>query len=656
MCGIAGFWGPAQHRDGLSTAVRAMGDAIRHRGPDDCSEWSDANVGIALAHRRLSIVDLSPEGRQPMASHSGRYVIVFNGEVYNFEQLRSRLPEYRWRGHSDTEVMLAAIETWGLNDALDAFIGMFAFALWDRRERELFLVRDRLGIKPLYYGRCGQYFLFGSELKALRAHSAFDGEIDRGALSLLLRHGYIPQPYSIYRGIHKLAPGTILRIREGKELTDPRPFWSARAIAEHGTNEALPDEPAPAIDELHRLLLDAVRLRMIADVPLGAFLSGGIDSSTVVALMQAQSTRPVRTFSIGFSESAYNEAPHAAAVARHLGTDHTELYVTPAEAQAVVPTLPEYFDEPFADSSQIPTFLVAALARQQVTVALSGDGGDELFAGYPRYALTQRIWNNTRRLPWAARRAIANGLQTVSADTWNAIFRLTSGLLPESLRRRRPGEQMHRFADTLLAPSAEALYHKIVSHWEPGGIVLEGYEPPTALTDDERQARLPDPISRMMFLDLVSYLPDDILTKVDRASMAVSLEARVPLLDHRVVQFAWRLPMSLRVRDGKEKWLLRQVLFQYVPPAIVERPKMGFGMPVGQWLRGPLRAWADELLDSHRLRQEGFFNPVEVRQAWQDHLSGRRNRQYELWDVLMFQAWLEHSRAFRAAPAEALLA
>lgn len=654
MCGIAGFWGPAR-RESLSTA-RAMADAIRHRGPDDCGEWSDTNVGIALAHRRLSIVDLSPEGRQPMVSHSGRYVMAFNGEVYNFEQLRSQLGGYHWRGHSDTEVMLAAIETWGLDDALGTFIGMFAFALWDRHERELFLVRDRLGIKPLYYGRCGQYFLFGSELKALRAHSAFDGEIDRGALSLLLRHGYIPQPYSIYRGIQKLAPGTILRMKAGGELTSQKSFWSAREIAEDGSHHCLPEDPAPAIDALHELLLDAVRLRMIADVPLGAFLSGGIDSSTVVALMQAQSTRPVRTFSIGFSEAAYNEAPQAAAVARHLGTDHTELYVTPAEAQAVVPRLPEYFDEPFADSSQIPTFLVSALARQQVTVALSGDGGDELFAGYPRYALTQRIWNSARRLPWAARRAIANGLQSVSADTWNAIFKVTGTFLPESFRRRRPGEQVHRFANTLFASSAESLYHNIVSHWEPQDVVLEGNEPPTALTDDERQANVPDLIGRMMFTDLVSYLPDDILTKVDRASMAVSLEARVPLLDHRLVQFAWRVPMSLRVRDGKEKWILRQVLFQYVPPSIVERPKMGFGIPVGQWLRGPLRTWGEELLDGHRLRQEGFLNPLVVRQAWEDHLSGRRNRQYELWDVLMFQAWLEHTRACRTAPAEALLA
>jgi len=631
-----------------------MADAIRHRGPDDSGEWGDDQAGIALAHRRLSILDLSPEGHQPMTSPSGRYVIVFNGEVYNFGEIRSRVPGHRWRGHSDTEVMLAAIESWGLERAVREFVGMFAFALWDVYERELYLVRDRLGIKPLYYGRCGQHFLFGSELRALRAHPAFDDEIDRGALSLLMRHNYIPHPYSIYRRIQKLPPGTILRIRTATEQQEPRPFWSAREIAEAGSREEISQDPETAVEMLHELLREAVRLRMIADVPLGAFLSGGIDSSTVVALMQAQSTRPVRTFSIGFAETEYNEAPFAAQVASHLGTEHTELYVTAAEAQAVVPKLPEYFDEPFADSSQIPTFLVSALARQTVTISLSGDGGDELFAGYPRYTLAHQIWQTMNRFPRAARRGAAMALRSLSADAWNSIFKSTASVMPDRIRRRRPGEQMHRLAALLCTSSAEAVYHRLISHWDPAELVLDGDEPATALTDSARQANVANFTSRMMFLDLVSYLPDDILTKVDRASMAVSLEARVPLLDHRVVEFAWRVPMSLRIRDGKEKWLLRQVLFRYVPPELVERGKMGFGMPVGEWLRGALRDWAEALLERGRLAQQAFFDADVVRSAWQEHLSGKRNRQYELWDVLMFQAWLEHQGVTRTVPLEAV--
>jgi len=649
MCGITGFWGPAGQR-GMRPAAQAMADAIRHRGPDDSGEWCDESAGIALAHRRLSILDLSPEGHQPMTSASGRYVIVFNGEVYNYEELRLRLPGYRWRGRSDTEVMLAAVETWGLEAAVRTFVGMFAFALWDKQEHELHLVRDRLGIKPLHYGRCGQYLLFGSELRALRAHPAFDTEIDRGAVALLMRHNYVPHPYSIYSKIRKLPPGMILRVKLDRELPEPAPFWSARAVAEAGVASTLPEDPEPALDALHQLLLEATRLRMIADVPLGAFLSGGIDSSTVVALMQAQSSRPVKTFSIGFVEKGYNEAPFAAVVARHLGTDHTELYVTPAEAQAVVPRLPEYFDEPFADSSQIPTFLVSALARKYVTVSLSGDGGDELFAGYPRYSLANQIWRTMRHFPAAGRKLAAAGMRALSADTWNRFFRTADVFLPERIRRRRPGEQIHRFADILSEDSRQAIYRRILSHWDPPEqVVMGALEPPTALTDPRRRAELSDFTLQMMFMDLVSYLPDDILTKVDRASMAVSLEARVPLLDHRVVEFAWRLPMSLRIRDGQEKWLLRQVLYKYVPARLVDRPKMGFGMPVGEWLRGSLRDWADALLAPDRLAEEGFLDHETVRRVWNEHLCGTRNWQYLLWDVLMFEAWLE-GQGVRQAP------
>jgi len=647
MCGIAGFWDSGGD-GGMWRTARSMADAIRHRGPDDSGEWCDERAGIALAHRRLSILDLSPEGHQPMISASGRYVIVFNGEVYNYEELRKKLSGCRWRGHSDTEVMLAAIEAWGLERAVQSFVGMFAFALWDTENRELHLVRDRLGIKPLYYGRCGQCFLFGSELKALRAHPAFGAEIDRGAVAMLMRHNYVPHPYSIYTGIFKLPPGNILRVTPNGELRQPAPFWSARAVAEAGAANTLPDDPKPAVETLHQLLLQATRLRMLADVPLGAFLSGGIDSSTVVALMQAQSSRPVRTFSIGFAQKDYNEAPYAAEVARHLGTDHTELYVSPAEAQAIVPRLAEYFDEPFADSSQIPTFLVSALARQHVTVALSGDGGDELFAGYPRYALANQIWRRIRLCPPAGRKVVAAGIRTLSADAWNRFFRAASVFLPESMRRRRPGEQIHRFADVLAENSQQAIYRRIASHWDPPEqVVLDAIEPPTALTDPSRRAALSDFTMQMMFTDLVSYLPDDILTKVDRASMAVSLEARVPLLDHRVVEFGWRLPMSLRIRNGKEKWLLRHVLYKYVPERLVDRPKMGFGVPIGEWLRGPLRDWADSLLAADRLAEQGFFDPVRVETVWDEHVSGKRNWQYLLWDVLMFQSWLQHQESNR---------
>jgi asparagine synthase (glutamine-hydrolysing) len=645
MCGITGFWTTKAHI-ALCETAREMALAIRHRGPDDCGEWADTAAGLALAHRRLSILDLSPQGHQPMLSSSGRYVIVFNGEVYNYAELRKDLPEQSWKGHSDTEVMLAAFEQWGIERSVQRFVGMFAFALWDRQEGNLYLVRDRLGIKPLYYGSTNGTFLFGSELKALRAHPHFEAEIDRGALALLMRHNYIPHPYSIYEGVKKLPPGTILKIDSPQQISEPVAFWSAREVAEQGSRSPVAADPQAATEQLEELLHDAVRLRMLADVPLGAFLSGGVDSSTVVALMQSLTAKPIRTFSIGFEESGYNEAPYAAAVAKHLGTDHTELYLSPAETQAVIPQLPYFYDEPFSDSSQIPTFLVSRLARKSVTVALSGDGGDELFAGYPRYALAAKMASSLRMIPLFARKAAAQALRLLSAESWDRVFRCAAPVIPKGLLARRPGEQIHRLANLLKVNSSDLVYLSMLSHWDsPSKLVPSAVEHRTALTDPDRQASLQDPISRMMFTDLISYLPDDILTKVDRASMAVSLEARVPILDHRVVEFAWKLPMSLRARDGKEKWLLRQVLYKFVPPELIERPKMGFGIPIGVWLRDSLREWAEELLDPLRLRQEGFFDPAVVRRIWSEHLSGARNWQYHLWDVLMFQAWLAQSHS-----------
>ena len=649
MCGITGFWNPQRDEDdtALHNIVQGMTDTIIHRGPDDSGAWVDAQAGVALGFRRLAIVDLSPTGHQPMHSADDRYVIVFNGEVYNFLELRAELTAlgHSFRGTSDTEVMLAAICQWGLTAAVQRFNGMFAFALWDRAERRLHLVRDRLGIKPLYYGWSGGVFLFGSELKALRAHFAFQAEINRDVLALFLRHIYIPAPYSIYTGIRKQPPGTILTLTDDPTQGEPQMevYWSARQAAEEGVCHPFTGSDEEAVAALDTLLRDGIEKRMIADVPLGAFLSGGVDSSNVVAIMQAISSRPVKTFSIGFHESDYNEAAHAAEVARHLGTDHTELYVTPAEARAVIPRLPALYDEPFADSSQIPTFLVSQLARQHVTVSLSGDGGDELFAGYNRYYWGRDIWRFVGWVPGAARRAVFHPLSRVRPETWMKLLKAAGPLVPKPARQRHFPDKMQKLLAVLGVDTQEELYLKLISLWQnPEGVVLNGHEPPTALTDRAQWADVPDFIHWMMYLDMVTYLPDDILVKVDRASMGISLESRVPYLDdHRVAEFAWRLPESMKIRDGQSKWLLRQVLYQYVPPAFIERPKMGFGVPIDAWLRGPLRDWAESYLAEDRLRREGFFDPAPIRQKWDEHLSGQRNWQYPLWGVLMFQAWLE---------------
>jgi asparagine synthase (glutamine-hydrolysing) len=628
-----------------------MADTMIHRGPDHGDIWVDSGAGIAMAHRRLAILDLSPQGHQPMISVSGRYVVVFNGEIYNHRGLRADLVKENapsaWKGHSDTEVMLAAFDRWGVEGSLERFNGMFAFALWDRKERRLHLARDRFGEKPLYYGWMGEVFLFGSELKALRAHPAWCCEIDRGSLALFMRYSYIPAPYSIYQEIFKLLPAHVLSLRftEGRrELPRPRPYWSVRGIVEAGVRHPFGGNESEAISSLDTLLRDAVALRMEADVPLGAFLSGGIDSSTVVALMQAQSARPVSTFSIGFHETGYNEAEHAKAVARHIGTEHTELYITPEEAMAVIPRLPELYDEPFADPSQIPTFLVSQMTRQHVTVSLSGDAGDELFGGYNRYSWGAYIWNNTGWIPRQARAAMACGIMKIPPRCWDSLFAIISPILPRRFHAQLPGDKLHKLAGILACPSPEGLYWGLVSHWSPESVVIGASEPPTVLTDRAQWANVSGFAQRMMFFDLLSYLPDDILVKVDRASMGVSLEARVPLLDHRVVEFAWKLPLSMKIRDNQDKWILRQVLYKYVPKALIDRPKMGFGVPVDRWLRGPLRDWSEDLLNKTRLKREGFFTPESIHVKWREHLSERRNWAYHLWDVLMFQAWLDRTR------------
>jgi asparagine synthase (glutamine-hydrolysing) len=650
MCGISGIVDSSRRVPSheLESVATRMADAIRHRGPDDSGVWADAGAGVALSHRRLSILDLSAEGHQPMLSADGRFVIVYNGEIYNFAELRSELENchHAFRGHSDTEIMLAAFTQWGLEAALKRFTGMFAFALWDRATQTLHLVRDRMGEKPLYYGWAGGVFLFGSELKALRAHPQWQGEINRDALALFLRHNYVPAPHSIYTGIRKLTPGTlfslpVVKARPG-ELPSPAPFWNLKAVAEAGVANPFTGTESEATDSLEKLLKRAVARQTVADVPLGAFLSGGIDSSTIVALMQAQSGRPVKTFTIGFHEAGYNEAEFARDVAAHLGTEHTELYATPEEAMAVIPRLPAIYDEPFSDSSQIPTFLVSQLARQHVTVSLSGDAGDELFGGYPRYPLAQSIWSKVGRAPRAGRAALARFLRSVEVKTWDRGLGWLGKLSPNSPWADRVGDRLHKLADILPVDAPELIYRGLVSHWkEPEQIVIGAQEPATALNDPGQWAHLPDFFQRMMYLDAVTYLPDDILVKVDRASMAVSLESRVPLLDHSVVEFAWRIPLAMNVRNGQGKWLLRQVLYRHVPRKLIERPKMGFGIPVDVWLRGPLRDWAEQLLGAKRLADEGFLSPAPIRQKWEEHVSGKRNWQHYIWDVLMFQAWRE---------------
>lgn len=642
MCGIAGFLAPSSGTDaGLLDLARAMANQLGHRGPDAMGAWADA--GVALAHRRLSILDLSAAGNQPMSSASGRFVIVFNGEIYNHLELRRMLGDQAWRGHSDTETLLACIEAWGMERTLMRLTGMFAFAVWDSARQELTLARDRLGEKPLYYGWQGDAFLFGSELKALAAHPAWHGEVDRDALALYMRYGYVPLPHSIWRGVRKLLPGSCLTISVDTPpgvLPAPTFYWRARDMAVAGVRSDLDD--VTAANELDEQLRRAIAGQMVADVPLGAFLSGGVDSSTIVALMQAQSARPVRTFSIGFTESDYDEAVHARAVAAHLGTEHTELYLAPSDALAVIPRLPEMFDEPFGDSSQIPTHLVAAMARRHVTVSLSGDGGDELFGGYNRYSWGREVWRCAGPLPRTLRYGIGRLITVVTPTAWDRI----GGMLPRGMRQPTLGDRLHKLAGVIDAADTDELYRWLVSqHREPASLVIGGIE--VSIWADEEaaafaaHARGGDFTERMMFHDLVGYMADDILTKVDRAAMACSLETRVPLLDHRLVEFAWSLPLHMKIRHGQGKWLLRQVLYRYVPQQLIERPKQGFGIPLDSWLRGPLRDWTEALLDESRLRSEGYLDASQVRRKWKEHLSGRRNWQHFLWNVLMFQAWQE---------------
>jgi asparagine synthase (glutamine-hydrolysing) len=649
MCGIAGFIDRTV-RD-LEGTCAAMTATLTHRGPDDGGCFTQRDSGVALGHRRLSILELTAAGHQPMTSASGRFTVVYNGEIYNHLAIRDELDfqpggAQAWRGHSDTETLLAAVEVWGLRETLRRCCGMFALALWDRQRRVLSLARDRAGEKPLYYGRCGTAFLFGSELKALQAHPAFDAQVDRGSLALLLQHCYVPEPLSIFHGIRRLPPGSTLEIAANGEHQEPAAYWSFVHVAAAGRCDPLRGDHTAALDALERVLSAAVAGQMVADVPLGAFLSGGVDSSLVVALMQRQSGSRVRTFTIGFSEREYDESPHARAVAQHLGTDHTELIVTPAQAMSVIPRLATIYDEPFADSSQIPTFLVAQLARAHVTVSLSGDGGDELFGGYNRYAWAKRVWTATRALG-PLRSAAARGIRALPPEAWARMFDYCRPLIPRRWRASNAGDRLHKAAE-LLCASQEEIYRALISHWPvPAELIAGGVAPASPITALMAQHAQGSFEERMMLWDFLTYLPGDILVKVDRAAMAVSLETRVPMLDHRVIEFACSLPLALRVRAGEGKWLLKRLLARYVPSALTDRPKTGFGIPIDTWLRGPLREWAEALLEDSRLRRDGFFNPEPIRRKWQEHLSGRRNWAYWLWDVLMFQGWWDEQQRLR---------
>ena len=667
MCGIAGFVDCRGCRGAkeLEKIVEDMASTLGHRGPDDDGTWVDEKVGIALGHCRLSIIDLSDAGHQPMVSESGRYVITYNGEVYNFPELREKMKSvgYKFKGYSDTETVLATIEKWGEEEAVKKFVGMFAFAVWDRRKRKLTLVRDRLGIKPLYYGLIDRDFVFASELKAFHQHPKWNSPLNRKSLALFMRYNYIPGPHSIYKNIYKLYPGSVLtlgidQLRRGSSFdpnpgaesddahtVQPRQYWSMHEIGLKRYTDPFDGSDEEAEDELEDILRDAVSCRMISDVPLGAYLSGGIDSSLVVAIMQSFSATAVKTFTIGFYDQVYNEAPYARAVARYLGTEHTELYVTPEESMAVICELPCLYDEPFADSSQIPTFLVSKLASQRVKVSLSGDGGDENFGGYNNYFLAANIWRKVGWLPQFVRRCFGKLMKGISLNKWDNFCHFGNRFLPTDLQKRLSGDRVYKMADIIGAKTPDMLYMNLISHWKHVNLIL-GVEEELAAFDDDPGERLRDHefIRRMMYTDMNRYLPDDILVKLDRASMAVSLEARVPILDHRVVEFAARLPLVMLIKGETGKHILRRVLCRYIPTNLIERPKKGFSLPIGSWLRGPLRDWAESLLDESRLRRELFLNPAPIRKKWEEHLSGKRDWKSDLWSVLMFQSWLDANR------------
>lgn len=642
MCGFIGYFDSGSVKaEEFMRNLRAMSDTLVHRGPDSKGEWIDEGSGIGLAHRRLAIQDLSPLGHQPMISVSGRYVIIYNGEIYNFLEIKTELEKQGlvFRGHSDTEVMLAAFEKWGLRESLARFTGMFAFALWDSVERVLFLARDRMGEKPLYYGWQDDIFIFGSELKAFRKHPDWKGEIDRDAITLLLRHNYIPAPHTIFQGIHKLMPGSLLTFKPKEKECKSEQYWCLKNVTEKARNEEFKATPVEIAEKLELVLLNSIARQMIADVPVGAFLSGGIDSSTVVALMQSLGTSKVKTFTIGFEDDKYNEAEYAKVISERLGTDHTELYVSPEQALDVIPRLARIYDEPFADSSQIPTYLVSQLTRQKVTVSLSGDGGDELFCGYPHYFGTLDNWNNLNKYPQGLRKLAGGCLGRIPQPWLDSL----GGFAVRHLSNRNPadaGRKIHELANEWTKTSLMEVYQHYNSYWKDAAVVLDAKEPTYIFNEMEKQLQHGSVLQNLQYWDMSLYLPDDILTKVDRAAMANSLETRVPLLDHNVVEYALRIPEHVNLMHKNGKWPLRYILEKYVPARLFERPKMGFAVPIADWLRGPLFEWADALLNEARLGREGYFNPSIVRTIWHAHTRDKKEYAFYLWGILMFQSWL----------------
>jgi len=656
MCGIAGIINLGQlSEESLRAVCSEMTNSLSHRGPDDAGIWTDTQGCVALGHRRLSILDLSPLGHQPMVSSSGRYVITYNGEVYNYLDIRKKLEKRgeapAFKGNSDTEVMLAAIEAWGLERAVQQFNGIFAFAVWDQEDKTLSLVRDRVGVKPLYYGWAGKSLVFGSELKSLTRHPHFDRVIDRQALALFFRHNYIPAPYSIYQKVFKLEPGTILTLSGGLgclEKLSPLPseaYWSAREIWPSGGLNAWQGDESAAGEALEAMLLDAVQSQMISDVPLGAFLSGGTDSSLVTALMQSLSSLPVKTFTIGFHEAGYNEAVFAKKVANYLGTNHTELYVTDKQTRDIIPLLPTIYDEPFADESQIPTFLVSQLARRQVTVSLSGDGGDELFSGYDRYFAFERLWRIVNAQPKMAKALFGILIDQLPAKVLNALgYPLNSMFKRLGYGDEKIGGRLKKYAGLFSDSSFTQGYRMYVSYFSaPDNPVRDTEEPATVFSENIDSRCVLDHFQLMSLLDILTYLPDCILVKVDRASMAVALEARVPLLDHRVVEFAASVPTSMKIRNGSGKWILKKILRKYIPLDLTERPKMGFGVPIGEWLRGPLKSWCEDLLNHRSISVEAIVDADMIQRLWREHLSGQWDRSNQLWAVLMFLSWLRQT-------------
>lgn len=643
MCGFVGIM--TRNKSLLDyNFINNMTNSIDHRGPDDSGFWSNKTAGISLGHRRLAILDLTSAGHQPMHSPSKRYVLVFNGEIYNHGEIRSQLGRHSWIGTSDTETLLTAIERWGIRKTIELCVGMFAFAIWDNSEEELILGRDRMGEKPIYYGwqnnGKNSCFLFSSELKALKNHPSFMPKVDRKALSLFIQYSYVPTPHSIYQDVFKLKPGHLLRVSLSKRSPVIEQYWSFIKIAKSSITSKFYETENNVVNKLESLLKSVIKQKMVADVPVGAFLSGGVDSSIITAIMQSQSNTPINTFTVGFSEEIYNEAMYAKTIANHLGTKHTELYITPQQALEVIPNLPSLYCEPFADSSQIPTFLVSKLAKEKVTVAVTGDAGDELFGGYNRYTLTKEFWGKISNSPFWARSLIASTMSSLSPNAWNIIANSINSIIPKSLRLNNPGEKIHKAAKVMTNKEFDDFYLSLVTHCKPKEIVIGNYEENPVLNYKKSDFKLFDDVEKMMMIDTMTYLPDDILVKVDRASMAVSLESRIPFLDHRIVDFAWRIPQSMKINNNKSKWILRQILQKYVPQNLIERPKMGFSVPIDSWLRGPLRDWAESLLDENRLKHDGFFHPEPIRSKWQEHLSGRKNWQHFLWNVLMFQSWL----------------